>query len=324
MNEKPIERLKKLLNSGRELTLSEIAGELDVSRRHSRRLLNSLRRQDLQVNERWEGGQKHFALDPSSRKAGAEIDLREEELYALTVASYAAQSVLNPTPLENDLRAAVEKLLTEAGPTYSFEPDWQRRVWKFDEGRASDFDSETFLTVVRAANRCETLEIDYYSASSREMTRDRLIDPFAIAEQRDSWLMVGYCHRKRSVLDFALPGIEAVEPTGSFFSRPEHFDLESHFAGRFHALKGEGSHDVVIEVEAAKAPYFDRKAYHPTQAIQETRADGSIVVEFEVSSLDDIAAFIRSWGPGVRVLQPESLSARIAKEAKAVYEAYSS
>jgi len=322
MEDAPIEQLRRILNAGHEATLSEITDEIGVSRRHTRRLINQLRDEGMKVNERWEEGVKQFVLDPSSRQIDGKLHLEEEELFALIVSTYAAQSVLSPTPMEEGLKTVAEKLLAEAGPVYSFEPEWQRRVWHFDERQDSNIDPRVFQTVVRAANRCETLEVDYFSASSREKSTGRRVDPLVIAEQGDSWLLAAYCHEKSAVLDFALPGISRAEPTGSYFQRPEGFDPEAHFESRFHALKGEGGHEVTLEVGPEKAPYFRRKSYHPSQEIRETHEDGNIVVEFEVSSLDDIAAFIRSWGPGVWVTRPEHLAEHIAEEAQMVADGY--
>jgi predicted DNA-binding transcriptional regulator YafY len=114
-----------------------------------------------------------------------------------------------------------------------------------------------------------------------------------------------------------------VAPTGKFFTRPNGFDAEDHFSGRFHALKGDEHHRVELEINANKAPYFKRKEYHNSQTIVEERDDGTLRVAFDVASLDDIAAFIRSWGPGVRVVSPPGLADRIAQEAREMAEAYS-
>lgn len=316
-----IEEVRRLLNKGEELTLDD-ADEIGISRRHLRRLINQLRDEGLEINERRERRRKHFVLDPSSHTPGGPVDLQEKELYALIVAAQAAQSVLDPTPLRDGLESAVEKLLVELGPIYSFETELLKSIWHFDEGQASNIDPDVFLTVMKAANENETLEIDYFSASSREQSRGRRIDPFVMAEQAESWLVSAYCHQSQAVLDFSLAGISNATPTGEKFHPPDDFNPEAHFDDRFQALKGEGDHEVVLEVEAEKAPYFRRKTYHPTQNIRETREDGSIIVAFEVSSLDDIAAFIRSWGPGVQVREPAALAERIAEEAQAVAEGY--
>ena len=325
-NPSPKDKLITLLNAGREVTLDELSSRLGVTRRHVRRLLRELEEEGRQIQERWEEGTKRFSLAPQDRSVPVgRVDLKERELQALTVAASAAQATLRPIPFDNQLQEAVQKLLRAAGMTLSFEPEWQPEVWHFDASASSNVDAEVFWAVVRAANECETLEVDYYSASTNRLSEGRAIDPLVIAEQGESWLVSAYCHRKQEVLDFSLPGIRAAEPTGEYFTRPDGFDSDAHFEERFHALRGEGGHDVLLEVEEDKAEYFRRKTYHPSQRIEERieeRVDGGITVAFETSSLDDMAAFIRSWGPGVRVLAPEKLADRIAAEARQVAEAY--
>ena len=316
-----LDKLHRMLNQGERVTLDRAAETLDVSRRQVRRLLKQLGDQGLHIRESFEDGVKHFRLDPQDRQVDTTITLSEDELEALTVATLAAQSVLGPTPFDGGLSNAVDALLQHAGDLYSFEPEWQDEIWHFDGGPTSQVDPKAFLTIVRAANENETLQVRYFTASSQQ-TSERKIDPLCVARQGTSWLLAAYCHQNHEVRDFSVAGMRAVDPTGTYFTRPNGFDPDAHFAGRFHALKGSEQKQVVLDVEPDKAPYFDRKEYHPSQTIREHRNDGSLRVAFEVASLDDIAAFIRSWGPGVRVITPTGLADRIAEEAREMAEAY--
>jgi len=318
----PKEKLLDLLNEGREAQLDELSSLLGVTRRHVRRLLNELEEEGQALQERWEGGTKRFSLAPEDRTVPAgQIDLKERELQALTVAASAAQATLRPTPFGNQLQEAVQKLLQASGMIFSFEPSWQPEIWHFDASVSSNVDPEVFWAVARAANECETLAVDYYSASTGQFSSGRHIDPLVIAEQGGSWLLAAYCHEKQEVLDFSIPAIEAAEPTGEYFTHPEGFGPEAYFEDRFHALRGEGKREVTLAVEDDKAEYFRRKTYHPSQVVED-RAEGGVTVTFETSSLDDVAAFVRSWGPGVKVLSPDELAERIAAEARQVAESY--
>jgi predicted DNA-binding transcriptional regulator YafY len=318
----PKEKLLGLLNEGREATLDELSSLLGITRRHVRRLLNEVEEEGRSIQERWEGGMKRFSLAPEDRSVPAgQIDLTERELQALTVAASAAQATLRPTPFGNQLQEAVRKLLRASGMIFSFEPSWQPEIWHFDASVSSNVDPEVFWAVAKAANKCETLAVDYYSASTGKFSSGRRIDPLVIAEQGGSWLLAAYCHENQEVLDFSIPAIEAAEPTGEYFSRPEDFDPEVYFEERFHALRGEGEREVTLAVEEEKAEYFRRKTYHPSQVVED-REKGGITVTFETSSLDDVAAFVRSWGPGVKVVSPEELAERIAAEARQVAKSY--
>ena len=318
----PKGKLLGLLNGGREAGLDELSSLLGVTRRHVRRLLTELEEGGRSIQERWEGGVKRFSLAPEDRSVPAgQIDLTERELQALTVAASAAQATLRPTPFDNQLQEAVRELLRASGMIFSFEPGWQPEIWHFDASVSSNVDPEVFWAVAQAANECETLAVDYYSASTGQFSSGRRIDPLVIAEQGGSWLLAAYCHERQEVLDFSIPAIEAAEPTGEYFTRPEGFDQETYFEDRFHALRGEEGHEIALKVDPEKAEYFRRKTYHPSQRIED-REEGGVTVTFETSSLDDVAAFVRSWGPGVKVVSPEGLAHRIAAEAREVAESY--
>lgn len=316
-----LDQLRHMLNRGERVTLDRASETLSVSRRQVRRLLKQLSNEGLRIQESFTDGVKHFRLDPHDRKVDTTITLSEDELEALTVATLAAQSVLGRTPFGGGIGNAVDTLLQHAGTLFSFEPDWQDEIWHFDEGPQSKIEPKTFLAIVRAANHNETLQVTYFTASTQH-TSERKINPLCVAQQGNSWLVAAYCHQSQEIRDFSIAGMRSVEPTGTFFTRPEGFEPEAHFAGRFHALKGSERQEVVIDVEGDKAPYFQRKEYHPSQEIRELSDGDSLRISFEVASLDDIAAFIRSWGPGVRVVSPDSLAERIAEEARQMAKAY--
>jgi predicted DNA-binding transcriptional regulator YafY len=77
----------------------------------------------------------------------------------------------------------------------------------------------------------------------------------------------------------------------------------------------------VLQVVADKAEYFRRKTYHLSQ-IEEKMENGDLKVSYVVSNLDDLAAFIRSWGPHVKVLQPKSLAERIETDLEEALQIY--
>lgn len=82
---------------------------------------------------------------------------------------------------------------------------------------------------------------------------------------------------------------------------------------------------VRLLVECNRTSHFEREEYHPTQVIEETpeeRGDGRMVVSYEVAGLDEVRTWIRSWGPGVKVLAPKKLAELVATDAAAVQARY--
>ena len=316
--------LHRLLSRGRRLTQQEAADELGVTSRQIRNLISDLRDEGVPVRETFEDRERVYYLDPEDWHADTvRLDLPERQLLTLLVATRAARPLLAPTPLSTDLddtSVALQEAL--GGNVVSFIPAFESERWDFERATSVDLDPEVFWSLKRAIADRHPIRMDYYSAHREAWSRDRHVDPLLFAVRRGAWLCVAYCHRREAVLDFNMVDIEAVELLeNQHYEPPPDFDRDGYFEGRFGALTGETSHTVRLRVEAARTRYFKRKQYHPTQRLEPTD-DGGAIVTFDVQGLEEIASFVLSWGPGVKVLGPEALADRVAQEASAVVNMY--
>jgi len=319
-----ISRLRTLLDTGKEFALDELSDRLAVSRRHVRRLLKTMRCEGLAIKERREGLEKRFYLATEDQERHTtSVDLRESELLALSVAIEAAGNTLSETPLAGPLQQAANKILSSSpARIITFELDRTPLQWHFTAGAKPQIDPDIFDTLAQAVRACETVAIDYTAASSGRHSENRPINPYLIARAGSTWLLTARCHESQRVLDFSIAAVEAARSTGQYFQRPEDFDPALHYRDRFRALDGSTVHTVRLRVSKDKAPHFRNKAYHPTQQIERTLDDGDIVVSYEVSGLDEIAAFVRAWGSDVTVLAPPVLSSQIQRDLQAALEGY--
>lgn len=332
------EQLLRLLKQGKTLTYQAMIEELPIStKRHARRLIKRLREANFSVEEHYEGHEKVFALPPGEQAGPTvSLDLTEREALALTLAADATRSGSGPTPLDNALTDAFDRLLRQiSNAVKSFEPDDLVAHLHFGEASDVEIDSSVFMALVRALSNRQAIRIDYYTASTNTRHEGREIEPWALARRGDSWLCVARDPVKDELRDFNLSRIDAIRPTsegnpGGDYQIPEDFDLEIYFIDRFEALEGEEVHLVRLLVEPDLAPYFRSKQYHRTQQIHDTPKQDSalsenseqIVVSYEVSGLEEMEAFVRSWGEGVKVLSPPELAQRIVREARKVVLRY--
>ena len=320
----PASRLLDLLNDGHELTYDDINASIGISDRQARRIIARLRNNDVPILQRRVRRKVIFFLAPEHRQIAVEpFHFNEEEIFALAVASESAMASLRQTPLGNPLASAFERLLSRLAPeARTFEMEMQPRRWHFGSAVHTPLDHGVFRAIQSAINECRSVKIDYFTASRNTFTTGRVIDPLLVALPGNSWLVVAYCHRRRRIIDFSLAGITRVEPCERFFTPPAQFDPDTYFRDRFSSLDGGEVFVVRILVEADRAAYFRRKTYHPTQQIEETHADGRIVVSYEVAGLEEIRSFIQSWGVGVTVLDPPELVRCITEEASVLAERY--
>jgi predicted DNA-binding transcriptional regulator YafY len=321
-------RLWELLRHGHRLTQAEAASRLDVTKRQVRRIVAALRKEGVPVRQERKEGERAYRLDGADLALEGPFGmLSERQALALLVAAEAARPTLRPTPLDGPLETAREALAERLAPeALTFDPEAQAAGrWHFDSAAASVFDPEVFEVLQRAVREQHSVRMDYTTASTGERHPRRRIDPLLLAAAGSSWLVVAYCHKREAVRDFALGGIEHVwpckvaeEPGPVHFDPPEDFEPDLHFKGRFSAVASGEDHVVRLLAEPEAARYFRRKKYHPTQQIDEERSDGRVVVSFEASGLKEAGAFARSWGTGVRVLEPVALAKQVADEARAV------
>lgn len=326
------DQLLALLRRGERLTQQEAADRLDLSARQVRRIITRFQEENIPIRSARRGRAKEYYLDlPDQQVDGLPVGLKERQMLALVVAAEAARSALRPTPLADPLAGAVGQLLPHISPhVMSFEPEEESGHWHFGDAPSVDLDPDVFETLTAAIDRRQPVRIDYYTASTDTHWDGRKINPLVLAAPRGSWICVAYCHMREGLRDFSLAGIDRVAPCTSGgqperFDRPEGFDPEFYFRDRFGALAGDEVHTVRLLVEPDRAPYFERKRYHPTQVIEEgpeEREDNRMVVSYEVAGLQEVRAWVRSWGPGVKVLDPPELASLVAEDAAATREQY--
>ena len=328
------ERLRLLFDDGRELTLQQMQEQLGVSERQVRRLLEDLRKMGISVRHRHQDGRKYFFLDEEDQRTelpGPRFS--QAELRSLTLAAKASQGILAGTPYAEPLRSVFEKLLEQVDPVaYVFDVEDQLQTWQFEQVVSDAIALDNFRKLDQAIADRYSVRIDYTTGSSGQVSKGRRIDPYFFAKRGRSWMVIGYCHQKQNMRNFALVRISRVEvcdPTkeNAIFAIPEDFVPEEYFRGAFGAINSDTSYQVRLLVEPNKAFAFRDRKYHATQKIEaaadaEERPDGRIVVFLQMEGFEEIRSFVQGWGVGVTVLSPPELRERLYQEAEALAERY--
>ncbi len=320
-------RLRTLFDQDERLTKREIGDRLSCTERHALRLVEALREAGIPVEEEKNPRnrrEKRFFLPSEHQRRGVVLeDLDEEAMYALTVAAQAAEGALGGTTLEGPLRRAFGMLLVAFGEqdVFSFTGEEQDAAWHFGALAASPVEPDVFRTVARAVDRRHPLQVDYQNGKG-ERSFKRCLNPLAIASINGTWQLAAYCHKRQGIREFNLVRLSNLRAFPKLtFDRPEGFDSKQHFAGRFGALEGAEPVTVRLRVAPERAVYFESKRYHRSQE-HERQEDGSLLVSFRVRALDPVRAFVASWGPHVRALDPPALAERLAADAAATVQLY--
>ena len=326
------EALRRLLDHDARPTKAEAADALGVSSRQVARIVETLREAGLPVRQEpdpADGRRLRYALDPEHQRRGLHLDtLDEAEILALTVAAEAARSALRGTPLQAPMDRAFVALLDAAGQAqdgdgvFSFDPEAEPEHWHFG-GHAQLPDIAVFAALRRAASQGLRARIDYTDAKGRR-SDGRMVSPLGFGRVRGGWGLVAYCHVREALREFALPAVAHVAPLSEPAHRPDGFSLRRYFARRFGALEGGAPVEVRLRVAPERAVYFQRRRYHPSQTVAEGEG-GGLLVTYRVpggDALDEVRAFVASWGPHVVAEAPRELAERLAEDARQTAAAY--
>ena len=138
------------------------------------------------------------------------------------------------------------------------------------------------------------------------------LDPYWRLLRTHGWYLIGFSHEHGKMKTFKLCRFEAAERTGLKFARREGYELEDYLGNAWEIDPGEGSYNVRLRFDPLSAPYIAEEDWHKTQRLK-WRKDGSLLAEFTVDGLDEIACWVFCRGAHVKVLEPDALRERVAE-----------
>lgn len=294
-----------LLHKGEGLTYRESKSMLGVGPKQLYLYVQRAEKEGIPIRETKVKRVKTFTIPDEHRRPGFRVELTPDELLALTIAADSAQTSLNATSLGPPLRAGIRKLV-ELFPDrmLAMEIEESDMRWHFSSTPVAEVDPAVFHKLMDAIRNDRQIVVAYRSATSGASNPNRILDPYLMALRGSSWLLVAWCHTRRTFRDFSVPAISNVRQTGKDVFRRD-FDPETHFRERFGATGG-APRTVRLRIEPDRIPWFHRKKYHPSQRLI-PQDDGTMIVEYDVAGLEDIRSFAQSWGNGITVLEPEEL-----------------
>ena len=174
------------------------------------------------------------------------------------------------------------------------------------------------VTLQRSIEKSESVRINYQKDGST-LERDREINPLLIFSSDGYWRVLA-SHEGR-IKQYHLNKILSVTATGRKFKRVSSADVENMFRHSFRSWIGEEQHHIRIRLSKLWADRIGPQQLMEAQVITEN-ADGSIVFESTVNSLDEVASWVVSRGEGVEVLEPADLREKVVALAKGALRNY--
>lgn len=170
-----------------------------------------------------------------------------------------------------------------------------------------------------------------YAAMSGETT-ERTADPLGLVYYwfQDAWYLVaGVCpgndRAAGEIRHFRLDRMGEVEVTDEGFSPPDGFDLERHMAPCWGVERGE-LHRVRIRFhdEGNVLARVRRETSHRDSArFVPEPGGGSVIYTDEVSGLNELRVWVRSFGSSAEVLEPDQLRREVLESVERIVRRYS-
>lgn len=187
--------------------------------------------------------------------------------------------------------------------------------------RFIDFNEPSAPDLLRQLRRAiiqrKTVRFRYharYHNGKSESASLREADPYALIHIGGAWMLTAYCHLRRDRRNFRLDRMEELAVLDEVFTRPADFKIQfGADEDRTVKVRALFDHTVARRVQEAPSLY---------QAAQTEHTNG-LMVTFMVRQPEDMLQWLLSWGSHVRVLEPDSLRAMMAREAERIMENHS-
>jgi predicted DNA-binding transcriptional regulator YafY len=168
---------------------------------------------------------------------------------------------------------------------------------------------ETIDHLARAISKHRTVEMRYYSAS-RDKTTQRKVDPYHIWFAAGALYLIGYCHLRSDVRMFAVDRIRSLTVTNHPCQMPLGFDVEAYVRDALVVMRGGEQIEVELRFDRKTTAWAKDRIWHPSQKATVGK-DGCLTLELTVADTPELVGWILSFGPGVRVLRPDSLPEKV-------------
>ena len=293
--------------------IAKLASELGVHARTVRRDLDALARAGFPLYDDKVNGSSMWKLRTRPFRGLEDMGLGLMELCALYF-SRTLLCALGGTPFVDETERAFAKIERALPPgCRRFLDELPRMLKAKPRGRKKSDDDRRLREVLGRALDATLLRrratMRYASASSRE-TKDYLVDAQRIVYADGGIYLMAWVPAYAAMRTFAAERIETFGLTDEKFM-PRPLPLEP-FGDSLGVYTGVPE-AIVLEFDAAVAPFVREREWHRSQAIED-RADGKVVLTLTVCNDYALRSWVLGFGPDVRVVSPSAL-------AEAIYEA---
>ncbi len=311
MQTKRVERMLRLiqtLQSGRAVTINEMANSVGVSRRTVFRDLEVLTRAGLAFD--FDRATKRYYASKSALLPP--VPLSHAEALAVLLAMRAVAN----GPLSWDKQAAASAAIKIECMLPALIRDHCGTLMDKTEFRPAPASDPTSIdgavqTIQTALVRHCRLMIRYDSLTGGKVIETTLC-PYQLAFIHRAYYVIGLSTLHEKLRTFKVERIIQMRLTDQPFRDDPTFNLEDYLGNAWLMIPDGPRTHVKIRFSVKAATNVDEVVWHKTQ-VTEYDKDGSLLFEVDVDGVGEIAWWVLGYGAEAEVLEPPQLRERIAK-----------
>ncbi len=297
--------LIRILESRYGATVDELVEECRVTRRTIYRDLQAILDAGYPlVNERQADGHVLYGFISGFSKMPP-ITFSLEELMTLYLCRGQLE-FLRGTPFHDDLQAIFSRIRSNLPP---------RSVAHLE--RLAEASSPRFLGFKDYSQQGELLKQLRQALLKQHRCRifyrpvnrapaEYVVDPYTLLLFKNGLYIGGYAHNRASLRLFAVERIETLDLQNERFDVPEDYRVDLLTGTAFGLIEEGETRHLELYFSPEVAHFVRERIWHPEQQIDE-QEDGSLILRFSASGDKEILAWIYSFIPHVKVLQPEAI-----------------
>jgi proteasome accessory factor B len=298
-----------------------------ISRSQLRRDLLALEEAGIRLEAEQEHGRYGHTKVRIADTGSAKIELNLSERYTLLAARDFFRFFTGAS-LHSDMETIVDKVVaTMPVSTKRHTRSMERKIHFRPQGGTKTYEGkEDVLNALLTGVLFERYVHFTYKPRSGRQTEGTFA-PYAMVIHRNGLYVVAQRiqepgKRQQKPRVFAVERfITADWVRRKHFTIPEDFDVEDHFDDSFGLITGKKTYNVVVDLAPAVRADAEARRWHREQEV--TRLpNGGVRVQFPITSLREVIAWVLEWGTDAKVIEPPELRQRVIDELRGSLDQY--
>ena len=304
-----IQLFQRLSDTERGLTTTELAADLEVTKRSVQRYISTLRDSVGIDVEETDG---RFRIGEYSRLPAMQLDRYQATSLLIALRLLYKMRASHDPALVGALAQLARALRVPAVTRYL------ERIVQAAEALPADLTrSRIEHAVVDGFVNHQTVDVEYRDKNGK--TTRRKLRPYFLEPRPEgrTVYVIAFDEKSSEVRAFRMDRISDAAVVGPSFSVPDDFDIDNVLSGAWGIWFGDANDEVVLRFDAAVADRVREQSLHPG-AVLTDGADGRLEMHVRVASEIEMRPWVLGWGAAVEVLEPESLRDHITRQAEAI------